>query len=321
MGRRRLALTTAAVTAAAAPLLLPRETAADRLPRRELAGPDGRFVELLGVDTHHEVHGAAGAPAVLLAHHFYGSVATWRRVVAPLAVGVRVVAMDRPGFGLTERPVPVEGTPNPYTRAHAARMGWALLDRLGIDRAVLVGSSAGGTHVLEMYARAPERVRGLVLVSPAITGDVGAPPPLRPLLRTPQLRRLGPRVVERVVGDLDRGRVTRSWHDPSRATDDDLAPYRDLLRVEGWSRGLWEVMHAEGPPDLRALLGRVRVPTLVVTGTSDRTIAPHLTARTARAIPGARLEVLPACGHVPQQERPDLLVPLLERFLAALPDG
>jgi pimeloyl-ACP methyl ester carboxylesterase len=318
---RRRALTTAALAASAvaAPLLLPRSTAADRLPRRELADADGRFVELLGVDTHHEVHGPPDGPAMLLSHHFYGSVATWRPVIAPLAASARVVALDRPGFGLTARPVPVDGAPNPYTRGFAARLAWSLLDMLGIERTVLVGSSAGGTHVLEMYARAPERVRGLVLLSPAITGDVGAPPPLRPLLRTPHLRRMGPRVVERIVGDIDRDRVTRSWYDPGRATEDDVEPYRRLVRVEGWSRGLWEVMHAEPPPDLRGLLGRIHVPTLVVTGTHDRTIAPHLTARTARAIPGAHLEVLPACGHVPQQERPDLLVPLLQRFLATLP--
>jgi pimeloyl-ACP methyl ester carboxylesterase len=317
MAVRRRTLTAAALAAAAAgvPLLLSDRAPSDRLPRREFASPWSRFATVDGVEVHHAVEGAPGAPTVLLSHHFYGSVATGRRVMAGLAPDARVVALDRPGFGLTERPLVERDRRNPYTRRAAADLAWGLLDRLGVDEAVLVGSSAGGTHVLEMYDRAPERVRALVLVSPAITGDVGAPPPLRPLLRSPQLRRVGPRLVERIVGEVTRERVTRSWADPTRATEEDIAPYRQLLAVEGWSRGLWEVMTAEAPPDLRALLARIHVPTTVVTGDTDSTIAPRLTARTARAIPTGRLEVIADCGHVPQQERPDELVRLIERSL------
>lgn len=307
-----------AVAAAGVPLLLPDRAPSDRLPRRAFASTWSRFVRLGDVEVHHAVEGDEGAPAVLLAHHFYGSVATWRRVMVGLAPHARVMALDRPGFGLTERPLVTEGRPNPFTRRAAAELGWRLLDHLGVDDVVLVGSSAGGTNVLEMYDRAPERVRALVLLSPAITGDVGAPPPLRPLLHSPQLRRVGPRLVERIVGDVTRERVTRSWADPSRATEEDIAPYRQLLSVEGWSRGLWEVMTAEAPPDLRSLLTRIHVPTTVVTGDTDTTIAPHLTARTARAIPTGRLEVIEDCGHVPQQERPDEVVRLIRRTLAAL---
>lgn len=303
---------------ALAPLVLPPRSASDRLPRRELVGTDGRFVDVDGLEVHVVEDGPDAAPAVLLAHHFYGSVATWRRVLPELAEGARVVAHDRPGFGLTERPVVRRGRPNPYTRAEQARTSWRLLDLLGIRDAVLVGSSAGGTHVLEMFARQPQRVRGLVLLSPALTGDVGAPPALRPLLRTPQVRRLAPRVVERIVDDVPRERVERSWHDPSRLAEEDLEAYRRLVRVEGWARGLWESMIAEAPPDLRALVRRIDVPTIVVAGRSDRTIAAHFNARTARAIPGARLVLLDDCGHLPQEERPDAVVAAVREVLAAV---
>lgn len=300
-----------------APLVLPPRSASDRLPRRELVGDDGRLLDVDGLEVHVVEAGTPDAPDVLLAHHFYGSVATWRHVLPALAPSARVVAHDRPGFGLTERPVVRLGAPNPYTRAEQARTSWRLLDLLGIERAVLVGSSAGGTHVLEMFARAPDRVDGLVLLSPALTGDVGAPPALRPLLRTPQVRRLAPRIVERIVDDVPRERVERSWHDPTRLAEEDVEAYRRLVRVEGWARGLWESMIAEAPPDLRAVVRRIDVPTVVVAGRSDRTIAPHFNARTARAIPGARLELVDDCGHLPQEERPDVVVAAIREVLAA----
>ena len=302
-----------------APMLLPETTAADRLPRRDLARPSSRFVRVDGIEVHHEVHGPHGsgadAPTLLLSHHFYGSTPVWDRLTPLLSDRHRVITWDRPGFGLTERPLHGVLPGGAYTRAVAARLGWGLLDTLGVERTVLVGASAGGTNVLEMYAQAPERVRALVLLAPAITGDVGAPPQLRRLLRSAPLRRLGPRIVERAVGDITRERSTRSWADPARADDVDLAPYRDLVRVEGWSRGLWEVMTAEEPPDLRGVLRSIHVPTLVVTGAQDRTIAPRWGRWVAGTVPGGRFELLPDCGHVPHQERPEELASIVGPFL------
>jgi pimeloyl-ACP methyl ester carboxylesterase len=58
------------------------------------------------------------------------------------------------------------------------------------------------------------------------------------------------------------------------------------------------------------------VPTLVVGGASDTVIGPAWNRRTAAAIPGARFELLPECGHTPQEECPDELLAVVRRFLA-----
>lgn len=267
------------------------------------------------------MHGPDGAPTLLLSHHFYGSTRVWDRLTPLLSDAHRVVSWDRPGFGLTERPRRVGDGPNPYTRDAAARLGWGLLDALGVEDAVLVGASAGGSNVLEMYARAPDRVRALVLLAPAITGDIGAPPRLRPLLRTPVVRRVAPGIVERFAGEVTPDRVTRSWADPSRATEDDVAIYRDLLRTEDWAHGLWQVMTAEPPPDLRGVLRSVHVPALVVTGAQDRTIVPRWGRWVADAMPDGRFVLLPDSGHVPHQERPDALATIVRPFLDEVLDA
>lgn len=168
---------------------------------------------------------------------------------------------------------------------------------------MFIGSSAGGTSALEAYARAPERVRALVLVSPAITGDIGPPAFLRPVVRTPPLRRLGPRIVRRVAGDIDRARVSGTGHDPSRVTDEDVDAYARPLRADGWDVGFWELFGAEPPPDLRDLLPTIDVPTLVVSGASDTVISPRSNRRTAAAIPGAEYVELPGCGHMSRVRR------------------
>jgi pimeloyl-ACP methyl ester carboxylesterase len=291
-------------------------------PRRAIAGgrrtgdPDGRFLEVDGIHIHHQVAGPPDAPALLLFHHFHGSVAAWRHVQDDLVRDHRVIAFDRVGFGLTERPPRNGRSTNPYTREMATRVAIRLLDEYDIEVATLIGASAGGTIALETYGRIPDRVDGLVLISPAITGDVGAPARLRPLLRTWPLRSIGPGVVRRLAGEVTRERVARSWHDPRLADVEDVETYTRPMRVDGWSRGLYEVMTAEPPPDLRALLRTIDVPTMVVGGASDPVFSPGWNRRTADAIPGATFHLLPDVGHTPHEERPDLLLPVLRRFLA-----
>lgn len=297
---------------------MPSPSAATR-SHRELAFPGSRFAPLAGIDVHHLDAGSANGETLLLSHHFYGSAPTWQKVIDRLQDRYRLIAFDRPGFGLTERPSRGRDGANPYTRDVAARIGWQLLDHLDVEQAVLVGSSAGGTNVLEMYARQPERVRALVLLGPAITGDVGPPDVLRPLLRTWPFRRLAPQVIRRLVGEIDLPRVTRSWADPTRAGESDVEPYRRMLEVDGWDRGFWELVTAEGSPNLSDLLPRIDVPVLVVTGDADRVVKPRLSERAAAAIPDARFERLEGCGHTPQEECPDDLTKVLQRFLAGLP--
>jgi pimeloyl-ACP methyl ester carboxylesterase len=306
---------------AGGPLVLPDTSDDTTRSGPELAYDDSRFERFNDIEVHHQVAGPSGAPAVLLSHHFYGSVPTWRHVMDELGGDHLVTAFDRPGFGLTERkPRAAWNGSNPYTRASAATIGWELLDHLGAERAVLVGSSAGGTNVLEMYARHPERVRALVLVSPAITGDVGPPDFLRPVLRGPQGRALAPFIAQRLASDIGIERISSSWADPSRATEADAEPYQRMLRVEGWELGFWELINAEPRPDLREVVRSIDVPTLLVTGDRDPVIAPRWNRRTAAAIPGARFVELENCGHTPQEECPEQLVEVVRDFLDDL-DG
>lgn len=280
-------------------------------PTPELAGVDTSFTDVEGVAIHAAEVGRdrATGTGVLLLHHFYGNVATWRRVLRELDDrGVHAIAVDRPGFGWTERPDPGR-RPEVYTRAFAARAARAVAAARGLERLVVVGSSMGGTLALETTLAEPDGITGLVLLSPAVTGDVGMPPPLRPLLRTTPIRRALRPLVDRLSRDIDLQRVASGWVDPTTAGPDDVAAYRDPTRLDGWAAGIWAVMTVEPPPSLGRGLTSIEVPVTVVSGTHDRTIRPRWNSRTAAAL-DADLVELPT-GHTPHEEAPEAVADLV----------
>ncbi|KFK38473.1 hypothetical protein AALP_AA3G117400 [Arabis alpina] len=160
-----------------------------------LADPDSCFCEFQGVHIHHKVFDPqtltddvqitsqddqgtrkAEFPMILL-HGFGASVYSWSRVMKPLARLVRskVLAFDRPAFGLTSRMLhPFSGTPNdakplnPYSMVYSVLTTLYFIDFLATEKAILVGHSAGCLVALDSYFEAPERVAALILVAPAI---------------------------------------------------------------------------------------------------------------------------------------------------------
>jgi pimeloyl-ACP methyl ester carboxylesterase len=304
------------------PFLVPVRPLKGTLPPQELADPDSRFVAIgdavgtARLDVHYKDTGA-GDPSVVLLHGFGGSTFSWRDLLPALAPEHRAVAFDRPGFGLTTRPLPGEWTEtNPYSVEAQVRLTLAMMDRLGIDQAVLVGHSAGGAVALRTALSHPERVRALILVAPAVYGG-GPPSWVKPLLRIPQVRRLGPLVARRLVGSLESV-LDRSYADPSLITADVREGYRKPLRVDDWDRGLWELTLAAGDGDLADRLGEVSVPTLVITGDSDQIVSPKDSRRVAAAIPEAELVVIAEAGHLVMEERPADFFQHVMRFLETL---
>jgi len=119
------------------------------------------------------------------------------------------------------------------------------------------------------------------------------------------LRRLTRRALEQVFAD--ESRVT-----PERV-EEYLAP---LCRPGALGSAQSLLASLAGMSDLPERIPRVRAPTLVLWGREDRWIPLAQGERFAREIPGARLHVLEDAGHVPQEERPEEVAPLLLEFLA-----
>lgn len=298
------------------PLLLPLRSTSGTVPAHELAQPEDSFAEVRGLDVRYSLRGR-GEPAIVLLHGFGASIFSWRDVLDPLGMKHRVVAFDRPGFGLSGRPMPEDWAgENPYTPEFAADLTIDLLDHLGIGRAVLVGHSAGAVVAVLAAARHPDRVAGLVLEAPALEDLPLAWVP-GPLLRSPQMQRLGPRLVRSAAGRSSTV-LRQAWHDGWRVTPDIVEGYEKPLRVIDWDRALWELVAAGQRADAKDLLATLDLPVLFVTGDDDR-IVPSANCRELAGLrPGAACVEIPSAGHLPHEERPAEFLRAIEPFVSAL---
>lgn len=302
------------------PLLYPLPPLEGTVPERDLADPDSRFAEINGLTVHYKETGQ-GEPVFILLHGFGSSEFSWRDVREPLSREGRVIVYDRPAFGLTKRPMTGEWTgTNPYSVQGNIELLDGLMDELGVEKAILVGNSAGGEVAVAYALEHPERVQGLVLVDPAVGSRQGGRIPawILPLLKTPQMRSLGPLLIRSISGETGNKTIRMAWHDPSLIEQEVYTGYRKPLMVNNWDKALYEFAIAENPARYDDRLTELAMPVLVVTGDDDRIVPPESTIQLAKEIPGAQVKVLPECGHVPQEECPDQFMDAMREFIEGL---
>lgn len=264
---------------------------------------------------HVVTRGAAGpgAPTFLLVHGFGATHATWRRWLPVLERRGRVVLVDLKGFGDSRKPD--DGRYGPLDQAD-------LLVDLALssdaERLVPIGHSYGGALVLLTAAALAERAPGLVerLVVVAGAAYPQRMPPFVALAHTPRLSTFALRMigVERVVRATFRSVV----HEPSCVDATQVRAYAAPLATREGARAMLAAARQIVPPDLERVVegyARIEAPTLLLWGAHDRVVPLATGRRLERDMPDARLVVLAACGHVPQEERPRESLGLVEAFL------
>jgi pimeloyl-ACP methyl ester carboxylesterase len=296
------------------PLVIPFPAFPGAVSLDGLKEPDSQFIRAAGIETHYKQAGT-GQTAILLLHGFGASTFSWREVTRPLARYGSVIAYDRPAFGLTQRPMPGDWTgSSPYSLDAQVSQLMGLMDAKGIQKAILVGNSAGGTVSVAAALKYPQRVQALVLVDAAIYSGGGLPQWLKPLMGTPWGRWYGPLLV-RSIQTSGMEMLRTAWHDPERTPPEVIAGYRKPLQAANWDRALWELTLAQEPSGLAARLKELGMPVLVVTGDDDRIVPTAQSVRLAGEIPGAQLVTFKECGHVPQEECPDAFLLAVGPFI------
>lgn len=248
--------------------------------------------------------GDAG-PFVVLLHGIGGGREGWASTGAALAAaGFRALAVDQPGYGLTPPIVPLD-------LAGMAAAVERLITWTGEPNAIVVGHSMGGMVAQELAARAPQRVRALVLAatSPAFGPSDGD------WQRNFIAARCAP---------LDAGHGMAGLADDlvptmgARGADPARVAAAKALMAGVPEATYRAVLAALLPFDRRAALPAIAVPTLVITGDEDRTAAPEVARRMAARIPGATVEIVPATGHLLMLEQPAAFDDALLAFLRRL---
>ncbi len=255
------------------------------------------WIEANGVTLHYRLDGPADAPPLVLIHELGGSLASWDRVMGRVG-DRRVLRWDWRGAGLSEK---IRGELSIDTLCADLA---ALMAGVGLDRpADVAGTALGGGVALAFAARAPERVRRLVVSSPAIGGARAIEDMLR--ARADQVEREGMR--GQVDISLDRSYLPKYRTDPAA-----FAEYRarwianDPASYAGHNRMLAAM-------DERRNLARIACPTLVLAGSDDGLLVPDAMREIAEAIPGAQFQEL-ATGHFLAVNTPDLWAAIAPPF-------
>lgn len=226
------------------------------------------------------------------------------------AAGWRVLAYDRRGFGDSEW----QSEPHDHV---ADLVG--VLDAHDIGDAVLVGNSMGGGVAVDSALAHPSRVRGLVLMAPAVTGQ-----PDPPAGQTTEAERSQDADIAEAEEAEDADRLNRLecryWLDGTEAPEGRVPDPARSLFLEMNARALTapDVGEWRQPPSAWDRIAEIALPTLVVVGDLDlrsyMTSGQHL----AEKIRGARLAVLDGSAHVPSLDAPERLATLVSEFLGEL---
>lgn len=232
------------------------------------------------------VEGPADAPVVVLGGSLGSALEMWDPQVPALTERFRVVRYDARGHGRS--PVP----PGPYVLDDLVDDLLALLDRLEVQRAHLVGLSLGAMTAMRLAAREPSRVDRLALLCTSAKFATSSPW----AQRAATVRAQGTAAIAEAV-------VDRWFTDGLRTEDLALVDRMRAMVAATPAEGYASCCGAIERMDLRDDLLRIHAPTLAVAGADDPATPPDHLRTIADTIPGARLLVLPRAAHLANVEQ------------------
>ncbi len=263
--------------------------------------PAGRLVEVAGGRLHvlELGHATAGAPAVVLLHGASGNLQDMRLALGDrLAERYRVILVDRPGHGWSDRP----GGRADASPARQAALIHQALERLGVTRAIVVGHSWSGALATAYALAYPGDVAGLVLLAPVTHRWPGGIGWYNPILTTPVIGPLFARTVALPLGKLLAGPGVNAVFAPQTPPEN----YVDRAAVEMLLRPAELIANAEDLTQLKEFVtaqapnyGAIQAPAAVITGDRDHTVSPEIHAKAIAAmLPRGKLILLPGVGHM-----------------------
>ena len=302
----------AATSIAAKLILRPRDVEWEENRTNVFHAEHSRFADVDGARVHFQEAGPPDGPVLFLIHGFASSNLVWSKVLLELAEqGFRVIAPDLLGYGYSAKPRDLE-----YTINRQTKMVVGLMNELGIKRASIVGSSYGGAVAATIALDHPSIVDKLVLVG-AVTNNRPTRYMLMRLFGSPVI---GDILSPLVVGSrrLLRMRMKRVYDRHSWPMDERRVQARHLpLATRGTHRAIIRTVRRWDAERISRDAHLITQPTLVLWGDRDREVPVADAHRLNEDIPGSRLKIFEACGHLPHEEYPEEFVEVVTGFLAS----
>jgi 3-oxoadipate enol-lactonase len=242
--------------------------------------------------------GGGDALPIIFLHGVGSDKSVWWSQLDHYGANRRAIALDYPGYCESEL---VEGA----TRDDFAASILAAMDALGIDRAHVCGLSLGGVIAIAMHAAAPSRCASMIIAdSFAVHPD-------------------GQGIYDRSVAASqamtmrELAEARSGWLLGSAASDElRLEVVETMAAIDPWAYRVGA--EAVWLADQRDRASAISVPTLIIVGDEDGITPPSLSEELEQLIPGSRLEVIAASGHLANAEQPERFNDLVDHFLAEI---
>jgi pimeloyl-ACP methyl ester carboxylesterase len=271
------------------------------------AGQNSHFITLDGRTIHYTVQGSG--PALVLVHGFGGSTLAWTKLTGYLKEQYTVYALDLLGFGLSDKPSDAS-----YTLPAQADIVCALIKKLGLEQAVLIGHSMGGVIVADTQAKLPGTIKGIVMIEP---GFYFTPPAFLKSLFFPFDRAMAKMFYSRMGREKS---FAASYLDTSLITPEMI----DELLIARHTPGAVEAMQAmSSDPAVYTtyedIAAAVTGPSLMIWGERGEKTPTVEIEDTKGLIKGVQVVMVDKSGHYVQDEKPKQCVRAILAFLQSLP--
>jgi len=250
-----------------------------------------------GAGMHVAVSGPANAPTLVLGTTLGTSLEIWDQFMAHLPRNLRVLRYDMRGHGLSDV------TEGPYSMGQLVRDAEMICDAYEVRDAVFLGPSVGGLIALGLAIKRPDILRGLILAGAA--AKVDHPQAWEARAVTAETKGMS------AIVDNAMSRLFAPEFYGTKA----MAIWLNMMMTTE-AQGFAAVCRAIGGTDMMSPTSGLRIPTLGVAGTEDKTIPPDLVRETIDLIPGAQVVLMRGVGHIPAIEAPAAFAEIVVNFLA-----
>ncbi len=259
-----------------------------------------RFLQLQNGDRiHYRDEGNPDGPALLLIHGANASIQAWEPLIERLGMDYRMISLDFPGHGLSG-----PNAARDYSAKAMHSAGLAVLDTLAVERAVWVGNSMGGWLTWRGAVEYPERVAGVVLISPS-GAPLDAPRELylgAKLMQTGFGRAMAPKIMPR---SIIKSSIEDNFVNETLVDDVMIDRYWELLRLPGNRVAAGDRAIVDREHHMWERVSEISVPVLILWGEGD-TVSPHtLSRKYAEKISDTEIHTYQNVGHLAMEEVPD----------------
>ncbi len=254
---------------------------------------------------------------ILFIHGLGSSSFTWRHLYKYYSLEYRVISIDLKGFGNSSKPINKD-----YLISDQANLVQQFINDLELKDITIIGNSFGGAVALSTYTNADfytkRKITKLILLDPAAYKQEKLPGYVA-LLQTPFLNKIalifGPKnLIANII-------LKQIFYDDSLITNEMITTYGNFLKGPKSHNALIQTAKSVSSDEtikLSSSYKNIRIPVLIIWGEDDNVIKKQMGEQLNSDIPKSELVILENCGHVPQEESPDLTINIINDFFENL---